>query len=64
VRLAYAETLHASGDLDGARVAITSARDRLLERAARIRDDGQRKRFLDAIPENARTLECAQAWVE
>ena len=57
VRLTYAETLRASGDLDGARVAIASARDRLLERAARFRDDAQRKRFLEAIPENARTLE-------
>jgi serine/threonine protein kinase len=57
IRLAHAEALWASGDLAQARAAVMHARDRLLERAARISRPELRKSFLERVPENARTLE-------
>ena len=39
--------------------AIAAARDRLLDRAARISDPEWRRRFLADVPENARTLSLA-----
>jgi eukaryotic-like serine/threonine-protein kinase len=63
VRLVHAEALHASGRAAEARAAITAARDRLLERAVRIRDEALRRSFLEQVPENARTIALAQAWV-
>jgi eukaryotic-like serine/threonine-protein kinase len=60
--LAYAETLHALGDQTGASRAIATARDRLLERAAKIGDPALRRSFLDNVADNARTLELAGAW--
>ena len=62
IRLIYAEALHATGDLDEARAAITTARDRLHARAAKIGDEAWRQSFLECVPENARTLELARAW--
>jgi tetratricopeptide (TPR) repeat protein len=59
VRLMLAETLHAIGDEPRAREAIERARDRLLERAARITDPTWRTSFLQNLPENARTLALA-----
>ena len=63
VRLVYAEALAAQGaqgaqgaESPGALVAAVSARDRLLTRAARISDPAWRERFLQHVPENARTL--------
>jgi tetratricopeptide (TPR) repeat protein len=61
-RLTFAEALHASGDPEGARAAIASARDRLLARAAKIGDPAWRESFLANIPENARTLARAAEW--
>ncbi len=55
VRLVYAEALAAAGD-PGAQPAARRARDRLLERAARISDERWRRCFLEQIAENARTL--------
>jgi eukaryotic-like serine/threonine-protein kinase len=59
VRLMIAETLLATGQEDAARAAARRARERLLERAARISDLEWRRSFVDNIPENARTLELA-----
>ena len=62
-RLMFAETRYATGDAGGARAAIVRARDRLRGRAARISDRELRESFLRRVPENARTLELAAAWV-
>jgi hypothetical protein len=62
VRLARAEALHATGALEAAREAIADARARLLATADKIPDPGFRASFLEAVPENARTLELARAW--
>jgi tetratricopeptide (TPR) repeat protein len=62
IRLVYAEALRATGDRDAARAAIRDARDRLLERAAKVSDPARRASFLERVPENARTLTCARAW--
>ncbi|HSJ99831.1 MAG TPA: AAA family ATPase [Kofleriaceae bacterium] len=63
VRLAHAEALHATGAADGARRAIDDARARLLSTAARIPDPAFRQGFLEAVPEHARTLALARAWL-
>jgi hypothetical protein len=60
IRLTYAEALQAAGEPDAARVALAAARDRLLERADKIRDPGRRETFLTNIAENARTLALAR----
>ena len=61
--LVHAEALHATGDVDGASsAAAAEALERLLARAEKIHDVGQRAAFLAAIPENARTLEIAAMW--
>jgi len=59
IRLMIAETLHATGDREGARTAIRRARERLLARAAKITDGEWRTSFLENLPENARTLALA-----
>ncbi|WP_437684232.1 protein kinase domain-containing protein [Sorangium sp. So ce131] len=64
VRLAVAEALASTGDVDGARIAIAAARERLLGRAARIAAADLRRSFLQRVPENARTLERARAWLD
>ncbi len=61
VRLVHAEALHASTDRRAAS-AILDARDHLVDRAAKIRDPILRRSFLERIPENARTMECAREW--
>jgi hypothetical protein len=63
VRLVHAEALDAAGDHDAARRAITGARARLLAIAGRIDDLDRRQSFLDRVPENARTLALARAWL-
>jgi tetratricopeptide (TPR) repeat protein len=62
VRLVYAEALQVSGDTGGARLAITTARARLLERAEKLRDPAFRTSFLERVPDHARTLALAKAW--
>ncbi|HMJ16451.1 MAG TPA: protein kinase [Polyangiaceae bacterium] len=64
VHLVLAEALQAKGDLSGAETAIASARERLLARAALIDDLSFRESFLRNVPENARTLELAAAWLD
>ena len=63
VRLIHAEALHATGAHAAARTAIDPARARLLAIAARIADPGYRDSFLAQVPENARTLDLAEAWL-
>jgi tetratricopeptide (TPR) repeat protein len=63
VRLILAEALHATGDLPGARRAIADARARLFERAATLEEEALRQAFLTRLPEHARTLELAAAWL-
>jgi tetratricopeptide (TPR) repeat protein len=61
IRLSLAEALYATGRRDEARHAVAQARDRVMERADKIRDPARRRCFLDSVPENARTLALARA---
>jgi hypothetical protein len=63
LRLTYAEVLAAAGDAASAAAAISAARDALLASADKLRDPVRRARYLLDIPENARTLELARAWL-
>ena len=63
VRLAHAEALHATGAHDAARDAIARARAYLLEVAGKVADPSYRASFLEQVPENARTLALASAWL-
>ncbi|HLM76661.1 MAG TPA: serine/threonine-protein kinase PknK, partial [Polyangiaceae bacterium] len=63
IRLAHAEVLRAAGEIEASREAIRAARDRLLARARQFRRDALRDLFLRGVPENARTLELARAWL-
>jgi hypothetical protein len=63
VRLAHAEALHATGAHDAARHAIAEARARLLIIVDRISDPDYKASFLENVPENARTLALARAWL-
>ncbi len=60
VRLAHAEALHAAGERDAARRALTDARTQLLAVADKIPDPAYRHSFLENVPENARTLALAR----
>jgi tetratricopeptide (TPR) repeat protein len=62
VRVVHAEALHATGRHDAARRAIADAHARLIAIAGKIADPGHRTSFLEAVPENARTLALARAW--
>jgi tetratricopeptide (TPR) repeat protein len=62
VRLARAEALLAAGLHAELRRVLAAARERLLERAERIRDPAWRERFLRGAPDNARTLELSERW--
>jgi len=63
VRLAHAEALHATGALDAAGTALGDARARLLAIADKVADPDHRASFLERVPENARTLALAGAWL-
>jgi hypothetical protein len=63
IRLTLAESLHKTGDTAAAHAAISSARDRLLLRAAKIVDDRLRQAFLEQVPENQKTLALAKNWL-
>ncbi len=60
IRLVFAKALAAKGDVAAARDVITTARERLLDRAARISNSDRRRRFLECVPENERTLVLAR----
>jgi eukaryotic-like serine/threonine-protein kinase len=62
VRRAFAECLHATGDLAGAREAITEAQGELVRRAVKISNPTWRRSFLENVREHARTFELAKAW--
>jgi len=61
LRLVHVEALEAAGQAEAAREALRQARQRLLDRVARIQDPRFRQTFLGGLPENARTLEKAAA---
>jgi serine/threonine protein kinase len=63
VRLVHAEALEAGGEHAEACATIARARERVLARAHRISREDWRKSFLENIPEHARTLALAQAWL-
>jgi tetratricopeptide (TPR) repeat protein len=63
IRLVYAEALHATGAGAAADLAIAAARDRLFARAQKIADPSRRAGFLERVPENARTMALARAWL-
>jgi hypothetical protein len=63
VRLVHAEALHATGAHDAARHAIAEARTRLFTIADRIASPDYKQSFLETVPENARTLALARAWL-
>jgi hypothetical protein len=63
IRLAHAEALHATGAHDAARRTIADARARLVATADRIADPEYQQSFLEGVPENARTLALARAWL-
>jgi tetratricopeptide (TPR) repeat protein len=63
MRLTHAEALHATGARAAARSAVAQARAYLLAVADKIADPSYRTSFLDQVPENARTLALASAWL-
>ena len=60
LRLTYAEALEASGDRARSHEVVVAACERLFARAAKIRDEGTRRTFLESVPEHARTVELAR----
>jgi hypothetical protein len=63
ILLVCAEARLAAGETDRAVRTIADARERLLSQASRIDDAALRETFLAAVPENARTLRLAEAWL-
>jgi serine/threonine protein kinase/tetratricopeptide (TPR) repeat protein len=59
--LALAQALHASGDVDGARLAATAAEAELARRSAALQDAAARRSF-DAVPEHREIMALAQKW--
>ena len=63
VHVGHAEGLRGKGDLEGSRIAIAAARDRLLARAARIKAPELRRGFMDRLQEHGRILMRAGEWL-
>jgi eukaryotic-like serine/threonine-protein kinase len=63
IRLTWALALDAAGEPAARDAAIAVARDRLLARAARIREPRWRDGFLTAVPDNRDTLALAARWL-
>jgi len=63
IRVTYAEALNARGDMEGAKRAISRARDRLLERASKITNPDYKRTFLSVVREHVRTLARAGEWL-
>jgi tetratricopeptide (TPR) repeat protein len=61
--LMHAEALYGTGDHEGARAAITAAREGLLARADQIGNPVYRRSFLEDVRENAATLSRARQWL-
>jgi eukaryotic-like serine/threonine-protein kinase len=62
-RLVHVEALEAAGDHAAACRALAAARDRVIANAGKIADPELRRSFLEAVPENARTLALAAQWL-
>jgi tetratricopeptide (TPR) repeat protein len=62
ILLAHAEALALVDRWDEARRAITAAWERLQQRASRFEDEAARRRFLETIPEHARTERLYVSW--
>ena len=62
VRLVRAKALAANGEGPAALATIRAARDKLMERAARIEDKVVRASFLENPPDHAETFRLATAW--
>jgi hypothetical protein len=62
-RLVHVEALEATGDHAAACRALAAARDRVIGNAGKIGDPELRRSFLEAVPENARTLALAAQWL-
>jgi tetratricopeptide (TPR) repeat protein len=60
IRLTLAEARYAAKDIEGAKEAAKSARERLLARAALFQDGTLRQRFLHKIADHSRTLALAE----
>jgi tetratricopeptide (TPR) repeat protein len=63
IQRTYAEALDACGRREEAVVVLRSAWMRLMERASRLHEDSFRTSFLERVPENARVLSLARAWL-
>ena len=63
LRVTHAEALSSSNRGEDAKREIAIAQDRLLARAATIADPATRATFLERVPENARTIALARAYV-
>ena len=63
MRLVYAKALAANGLLDEAKTAAGVARERLRARAASMREQKHMESLLERVPDNARTMELARAWL-
>jgi len=59
IRLSYAGALDLAGESTEARRMALAARDRLLERAAKIVDPRFRRGFIERVPDHVRTFELA-----
>lgn len=59
VRLAFIEALHAAGDLESEKHALSEAMQRLRARAAQISIPARRRSFLVHVPDHRRTFELA-----
>ena len=63
IRVEYAQALEAIGDHARAVTVLRAARDRLVTCAEKIVDASLRESFLQRVPENARIMELARAWL-
>jgi tetratricopeptide (TPR) repeat protein len=63
IQCTYAEALDACGRREEAVAVLRSAWVRLMERASRLHEDSFRTSFLERVPENARVLSLARAWL-
>ncbi len=63
IYIGHAEGLRGQGDIEGSKKAIAKARDRLLERAARIQTPELRRGFMERLKEHGRILMRAGEWL-
>ncbi|HUS66424.1 MAG TPA: AAA family ATPase, partial [Kofleriaceae bacterium] len=63
IRLTWVESLFARGDAPRGKEALALAEERLIERARAMTDPAMRRAFLEAVPENARTVALARRWL-